>query len=284
MATAPRKTKAGKDAAPSRAAIYPASKSARRRLIVIGITYIVAVYLTYLFAGLGLIWFQGTLITLGLAVYLGGVVGLILLVFGLLEIKDFFWYGRGLSLAIPVRFSRIIKERAAHVTGVSAILLGIFVAMVELPCTGGPYLLITSLLAVSFDITALYYLLLYNLIFVLPLIIIVALAAAGVHYDKMKAWKESQKKWMRLVAGLLLVCFGVFILAYYAGLVNLEYIGVDTGGGAFTLADLTLPVVVGTAIVDSINPCAIGVLLLLVATLVSISRAEKVQIQKAIKE
>jgi cytochrome c biogenesis protein CcdA len=213
------------------------------------------------------------------------IVGAILLVFGILEIKDFFWYGRGLSLAIPVRFTSSIKERAAHVTGIGAIVLGIFVAMVELPCTGGPYLAITAILASSFNLLAFYYLLLYNLIFVLPLVIIVILAAFGVRYEKMKAWKQSQKKWMRLVAGILLVGFGIFIIGYYGGLINLEYIGVSTGPGeAITLESLTLPVVVVTAIIDSINPCAIGVLLLLVATLVSISRAEKLQIKKAIQE
>ncbi|MBI4175800.1 MAG: hypothetical protein HY518_01225 [Candidatus Aenigmarchaeota archaeon] len=268
----------------SRARIY-ARKPARRRLLGIGIIYIIAVYVTYLLAGLGLIWFQGTLITLGLAVWLGMIVGIILLAFGLLEIKDFFWYGRGFSLSIPARFTDAIKRKAAHVTGAGAILLGIFVAMVELPCTGGPYLAITAILASGFNALAFYYLMLYNLIFVLPLIIIVALAAVGVRYDKMQAWKQSQKKWMRLITGLLLVCFAVFMLAYYTGLVNVEYIGVSTGPkGAISLDTLTLPVVIVTAAIDSINPCAIGVLLLLIATLVSVSRAEKVQVKKAISD
>ncbi|MFH1978342.1 MAG: cytochrome c biogenesis protein CcdA [Candidatus Aenigmatarchaeota archaeon] len=267
----------------SRANIYSKNKSARRRLISIGAIYIIAVYVTYLLAGIGLIWFQGILITLGLALYLGVIVGIILLIFGLLEIKDFFWYGRGLSLAIPVRFTSTIKAKAAHVTGLGAIVLGVFVAMVELPCTGGPYLAITAILASKFDLLAFYYLLLYNFIFVLPLIIIVFLAAFGVKYEKMKAWKQSQKKWMRLIAGILLISFGVFIISYYLGFVNIEYLGVDTSGGAITLEGLTLPVVIGTAIIDSVNPCAIGVLLLLVATLVSISRAEKIQIKKSIE-
>lgn len=280
-----RKASVGAEsAAPSRAQIYK-SPNARRRLLGIGITYIIAVYFTYLLAGLGLIWFQGTLITLGLAVYLGMVVGLILLVFGALEIKDFFWYGRGLSLAIPTRFTESIKRRSAHVTGLGAIVLGVFVAMVELPCTGGPYLAITAILATGFDVQAFTYLLLYNLIFVLPLIIIVALAAMGVKYQKMQAWKQTQKKWMRLAAGLLLVAFGLFIIGYYLGVVNLEYIGVSTGTQeAFTMKSLTLPVVVVTAIIDSVNPCAIGVLLLLIATLVSVSRAEKSVIKKAVSD
>jgi len=269
----------------SRTDLYFKSPSARKRMLSIGIIYIIAVYITYLLAGLGLIWFQGILIGLGLAVYLGMVVGIILLIFGILEIKDFFWYGKGFSLAIPARFTGNIKNRAAHVTGLSAVILGVFVAMVELPCTGGPYLAITAILASGFDILALYYLIIYNFIFVLPLIIIVALAGFGIKYEKMKAWKQSKKKWMRLIAGILLIGFGLFIIGYYAGFINLEYIGVSSGAGqAITLEGLTLPVILITAAIDSINPCAIGVLLLLIATLISVSRTEKVQITKSIEE
>jgi len=255
----------------------------RRKLLGVGIIYIVAVFITYLLAGLGLIWFQGTLITLGLSLYLGIVVGLILLIFGILEIKDFFWYGRGYSLAIPTRFTGTIKKRAEKVSWLGAIVLGIFVSMVELPCTGGPYLLITSLLAVGFNITAFYYLVLYNLIFVLPLIVIVVLAAFGVQHSSMNMWKESNKKWMRLIAGLLLVFFGLFIIAYYTGFVDIGHMGLSSSG-ALTLEGLTLPVIVITALIDSVNPCAIGVLLLLVATLVSISRSDEGEIKKGIEE
>ena len=254
-------------------------------MVGIGAIYIIAVYFTYLLTGLGLVWFQGALITAGLGVYLGYVVGIILLVFGALEIKDFFWYGKGYSLAIPARFTSTIKERAAGVTVAGAVVLGIFVSMVELPCTGGPYLAITAVLASSFDMLAFYYLVLYNLVFVLPLIIIVLLAAFGVRYESMKSWKQGNKKWMRLFAGVLLVLFGVFIIGYYAGFVSLGYLGISgEPGQPITLEGLTLPVVLVTAAIDSVNPCAIGVLLLLVATLVSISRAEAVEIKQTISE
>lgn len=37
------------------------------------------------------------------------------------------------------------------ITGLGIVSIGGFVAMVELPCTGGPYLAVTALLARSFD-------------------------------------------------------------------------------------------------------------------------------------
>ena len=101
------------------------------------------------------------------------------------------------------------------VTFAGAIFLGALVALVELPCTGGPYLAITAVLAKQFNFTALIYLLIYNFIFVLPLIIILLLAYFGIASESMKKWKESNKKWMRLGTGLLLVGLGIFLILYY---------------------------------------------------------------------
>lgn len=80
-----------------------------------------------------------------------------------------------------------------------------------------------------------------------------------------------------------MLAFGFFLIGYYAGVLPLEIIGLESGT-AISLDTLTLPVILVTAVIDSINPCAIGVLLLLIATLVSISRAEKLQIKKTIED
>lgn len=87
-------------------------------------------------------------------------------------------------------------------------------AAVELPCTGGPYLAITALLVHQFDFLALMCLLLYNFIFVLPLIVIMVLAYIGitaVHLDK---WKNANKKYMRLASGLLMVVLDVVLILF----------------------------------------------------------------------
>ncbi len=185
------------------------------RMLKIGLIYITVVYLTYMLAGLGLIWFQSILITLGVSLYVGVAIGLITIFFGLVEVKDFFWYGKGFSLQIDPKYAKMIKEKAKKVSTVGAIFLGALVAVVELPCTGGPYLAITALLAQRFDWTALVYLLIYNFIFVLPLIIILLLAYFGVSPKTMKSWKQSNRKWMRLGIGMVLILLGLFIIGFY---------------------------------------------------------------------
>lgn len=187
----------------------------KNRMLKIGLIYIGVVYLTYLLAGLGLIWFQSFLIALGVSLYVGVFIGLITIFFGLVEIKDFFWYGKGFSLQINPKYAEMIKEKAKNVSTAGAIFLGALVAIVELPCTGGPYLAITALLAQRFDWNAMYYLMLYNLVFVLPLLIILGLAYFGVSTKRMKAWKQSKRKWMRLGIGIVLVALGLFIIGFY---------------------------------------------------------------------
>ena len=187
----------------------------KKKLLVIGSIYIFFVFITYILAGLGLIWFQGFLISLGLSIIIGLIVGVLTIILGLVEIKDFFWYGKGFSLAIAPQHAKEIKRRIQQISVPGAVSLGILVAMVELPCTGGPYLAITALLAREFNFLAFIYLVVYNMIFVLPLAVILLLVYLGYSPEKMKQWKEGARKWMRLSIGLLLVALGAFLIWYY---------------------------------------------------------------------
>src|SRR3989344_7167978 len=122
----------------------------KKRLLLIGTIYILAVYITYMLAGIGLLLF---IQRFNLAEPIGIGVGILIIILGFIEMKDFWWYGKGISLTIPARRSEQIKKMVKRLSVPGAILLGIFVAAVELPCTGGPYLAITTLLSkIGFNI------------------------------------------------------------------------------------------------------------------------------------
>lgn len=191
------------------------------RLLMLGGAYIGAIYITYLAAGLGLVYFLSEIPIL-IAEYLSIAVGLLVILAGLLEIKDFFWYGKGFSLEIPHVFAKKIQEwsmsSATSVVGV--MLLGAFVAAVELPCTGAPYLAIITVLRVNFDITAFGLMVLYNLIFVSPLLIILAMVAGGAKISSVQKWKEESKGAMRLGIGLLLIALGWILILIANGVIS----------------------------------------------------------------
>ena len=189
------------------------------RMLLLGGLYIFAVFLTYLIAGLGLIYFLAS-IPLFVTEYLSIIIGSFIILAGLVEIKDFFWYGRGFSLSIPVVFTKKIHQLSQNLTIPGVILLGSFVAGVELPCTGAPYLAIITILSLNFNATAFLLLVLYNIIFVAPLLIILILVALGVKIQHVKRWKQDSRGYMRLFIGLLLIGLGWLLILIANGTVN----------------------------------------------------------------
>ena len=139
---------------------------------------------------------------------------------GLLEIKDYFWYGRWFSLSIPGRLAKKLDKLASKVTVPGMILLGVFVAGVELPCTGAPYLAIITLLSQYFDFNAFLLLLYYNVIFVSPLVVILGMVAAGKKLHEVKKWKQESRGVMRLLIGLMLVGMGWLLMLIANGTIN----------------------------------------------------------------
>ena len=195
----------------------------KKRMLFVGMIYVIAVYITYFLAGLGLL----TIIQkLNIAEFVGILVGGIIIILGFVEIKDFFFYGKGFSLRIAPKYIEKIKKLSQKTTISGVIVLGIFVAAVELPCTGGPYLAITALLSKNFNLQAVYLLLLYNFIFVLPLIVIIGLAYWGTSIEKLKDWKSKYKKWMRLATGLLMIGLGVLLILFATDYISLAAFGV----------------------------------------------------------
>lgn len=194
-------------------------KGSMRKLLTLGGMYIGAIFLTYLIAGLGLIYFLSS-VPLYVSEYLALIVGSIVILAGILEVKDFFWYGKGFSLQIPPYFADKIHKFSQNVTVPGVILLGCFIAAVELPCTGAPYLAIITILSLNFDAYAMFLLVLYNIIFVLPLVVILFLVAGGMKLNTIKNWKSNNKGYMRLAIGVMLVLLGWVLMLIANGTIN----------------------------------------------------------------
>jgi cytochrome c biogenesis protein CcdA len=194
-------------------------KGSVAKLLFLGGLYIFSIFLTYLLAGLGLVYFLNK-VPLYVSEYLALGVGTFVILAGLLEIKDYFWYGKGFSLQIPPYFADKIHTFSKNVTVPGVIVLGCFIAAVELPCTGAPYLAIITLLSLNFNFTAFLLLVLYNVVFVLPLVVILFMVAAGTKIDKIHAFKEGGKTYMRLAIGLSLIALGWLLILIANGTIN----------------------------------------------------------------
>ena len=191
------------------------------KMLKIGLLYVFAVFLTYFAFGLGLITFLSN-IPLIWAESISIIVGLLVVFGGIVEIKDYFWYGSGFSLMIPHKYSAKIKEKMQKLSIGTVIFLGIFVAAVELPCTGGPYLAITLLLSQNFNLAGFLMLVLYNIIFVMPLVVILLLVIFGAKVQNIQKWKQGNKAYMRLITGIILIALGWLLILIANGTINLN--------------------------------------------------------------
>ncbi len=191
----------------------------KREMLKYCLIYIFFVFLTYLLAGLGILYFL-SVIPLRISEYISIFVGTLIVAGGLIEIKDFFWYGKGISLSIPPERAKQIQEMTRKITLPGVIFLGAFVAGVELPCTGGPYLAILLLLSQNFNFAAFLMLILYNIIFVMPLIVILFMIYFGAKIQHLKKWKQTNRTYMRLATGIILVLLGWLLILIANGTIT----------------------------------------------------------------
>jgi len=192
----------------------------RRELLLYGSLYILAIYITYIVAGLGLMYFLNV-IPIAVSEYISIVIATIIIIGGLIEIKDYFWYGQGITLAINPNRAKQIHEMTRKVTLPGVMFLGAFVAAVELPCTGAPYMAILLLLSQNFDMIAAIMLIWYNVLFVSPLIVILGLVYSGTKIQSIKKWKMKNRTTMRLVTGITIIFLGWLLILIANGTINL---------------------------------------------------------------
>jgi len=133
----------------------------------------------------------------------------------LIEIKDFFWYGKWISLAIPSFMKPTLEYVTMKWTYMSAFILAILSSFVELPCTIGIPLSYVGAVGDKMDIFLA--LGIYNIFFIIPLLVIILWIYFG--FSAFKSWdqemtvnKLSNKRLMRLFAWIILVGIGILFL------------------------------------------------------------------------
>lgn len=185
---------------------YLLAIGSRKRVVKAGLVFVATTFVVYFLLMFGIIKVIDVLAIEQFARWLIIVAALIA---GLIMIKDYFFYGKWLSLEIPERFKPTIEKLIKRGTIPSAILLALLSSIVELPCTSVLPLAYVNILA-SRDLAPFLYLIWYNIFFVLPLLaIIVAVAFAWAKVGSFEQIRLKYRKYMRLGAGVLLILLAV---------------------------------------------------------------------------
>lgn len=183
----------------------------RLRLIGMGSIYIAAIFLTYLSLGVGLLKSMDFFTRQHVPARIGAFLAIL---FGLWMLKDYFLPELSWRLQAPGKVGAIARQAAKKATIPALITGGFLIGLCTVPCSGAVYLAVLSLLALQPSALLGYsYLVLYNLIFVLPLMVILLAASARPTLNRLAHWNLHHKEWVRLALGSGVVVMGLVILA-----------------------------------------------------------------------
>jgi len=183
----------------------------RSSVLQIGSAYIAGIFVVYLLIGLGLLQALHLFET---PHFMAKVGAALLVALGILSVANEWVPAFPIRLGIPQAAHHkmaVLMERASVPT---AFLLGGLVGLCEFPCTGGPYLMVLGLLHDQATYaTGVGYLILYNAVFILPLVLVLLLGSDKTLLDKVQAWQQQKRKAMRLGGGAAMVALGLLIFA-----------------------------------------------------------------------
>ena len=199
------------------------SKS-KRDILFVGLAFAAGVFIAYLAAGMGLYqvvsrasWF------FALSKWFYLVIGIFAAVIAVLSVRDA-WRARhgdlgDMTLQLPERNKGIIHKliRNQARTGfvaTSAFLVAFPVSLFEFMCTGQTYLP-TIVLIVSQDALrarAALLLVVYNLLFIFPLVLITGIAYLGVTSEHLVAWLKKNATPVKAATAVLFVALAGFLL------------------------------------------------------------------------
>lgn len=186
----------------------------KKRALYAGLAFTLSIFVSYYLMWIGLykaFAFSGQFYYLQM-----GAATLAILIW-LANLKDYFWYGKFFSTEMPESFKIASRKWIRKITSpVWAFFIGILISLFLLPCTGWPYLTILTYLASesnSINLMGYIYLLIYNLIFITPFLIITFIVYLGIKdVAELKEYREYYTREIHLVIWLLMLGLGLYLV------------------------------------------------------------------------
>jgi len=174
-----------------------------------GLAFVISVFVMYLFYGLVIIRsFQVIQTLTSIRIWLYQALGAGAMLLGILKLRDFF-RSQATCNVVP-KVNKIISKITSPM---GAFLVGAFVTIFLLPCTIGPYIICGGILCSLGILKAFPLLLLYNLVFVLPMLIMVLIVYFGLSkIDDISSWQARNIKYLDLITGIIIIALGVAMI------------------------------------------------------------------------
>lgn len=181
----------------------------REKILKLGGTYIAGIFTAYFLIGLGIL---KALHIFNTPHFMGKLGATLLIIFGVLNLIARFFPAFPIKLKIPGVAHGVMGKLMDKASFPAVFGLGLLVGICQFPCMGGPYLMVIGLLRDQMTyMSGFNYLLLYNLILIIPLVIVLFISADKLLVDKMQIWKRDNMNGLKLWAGILMIIIGILI-------------------------------------------------------------------------
>jgi len=181
----------------------------RKKILQIGGTYIAGIFTAYFLIGLGIL---KVLHLFNTPHFMGKLGATLLIAFGVINLINELFPRFPIKLKIPSVSHSAMGRLMERASIPAAFGLGFLVGICQFPCMGGPYLMVIGLLRDQVTYFAGFgYLLLYNLILIVPLAVVLWVAADKATVDKVQEWKKTNMKGVRFWAGIAMIIIGIMI-------------------------------------------------------------------------
>jgi cytochrome c biogenesis protein CcdA len=176
-----------------------------------GLVYIACVYIVYFLVGLGLL--RATTLVQGH--WLGQLGAALLILFGVTNLLGAVFPKFPIRLEVPEIGKEGLKNWMYRATLPATIVLGTLMGLESFPCSGGPYVAILGLLGSQTGFWEGFgYLALYNLMFIMPLLVILILALNPIMGAKIQAWERASSHKVRGITGAVMALIGLVFLIW----------------------------------------------------------------------
>lgn len=189
----------------------------RKKMLLSGIVFTIVIFCAYVLMGLGILH---VIDNPGLTNLFYGAATLGLFILAAMELNGYFNYKPGFfAVEMPMWLrphAKKVIEGATSLPGVA--LAALFCSLFLLPCSSGPYLAVLAIISKAVTLQAMSYLLLYNIIFVLPMLItIIAIYFGYTTIEKIGEAKEKYIRQIHLVSGVVLFLLFLYMASTYMG-------------------------------------------------------------------
>jgi len=186
--------------------------ASRRQLIFFGIFYLVSMYVTYFLIGLGLLQ---AFHLFGIHNFFGWAAAAIVFIVGVYQLKEYFFPRFYIPVLTPFFGACRVPKWDRKITVISALVLGFFVGLCEFPCSGAIYLATVALLSAKATFfQGIIYLLLYNVMFILPTAAIFAVSTRPQTVKLIQKWQGSAHTKIKLIMGLSMIIMAILLLIW----------------------------------------------------------------------